>query len=117
MKIIERPEVAAAVDDYQDHLVRRKAYVASVKQGMAALNSERDLILGRLTETNKGKPFAIHSGEGFKAVEFRVKEGMLDAERMAEVLRSLRRKPSRKPSEQVIIVRELTPDEIELLPK
>jgi hypothetical protein len=117
MKIIARPEVAVAVDDYLGHLARRKAYIAQVKEAMAALNAERDIILTRLTEANKGKPFAIPEGDGFKAVEFKKKEGALDAEKMADTLRSIRRKPSRKPDEQVPIVRELTPDEVELLPK
>ncbi len=117
MKIIARPEVAVAVDDYQVHVSRRKAYVASVKEEMAALNRERDAILGRLLVANKGKPFAIARGDGFTAVEFKKKEGALDAEKMAETLRSIRRKPSRKAGEQVPIVREMTPDEIELLPK
>jgi hypothetical protein len=117
MKIIARPEVAVAVDDYLDHVARRKAYIAKVKEEMAALNVERDLILDQLAEVNRGKPFAIPAGEGFKAVEFKKKEGALDAEKMAETLRSIRRKPSRKPDEQVPIVRDLTPDEVELLPK
>jgi hypothetical protein len=117
MKIIARPEVAVAVDDYLDHVARRKAYIAKVKEEMAALNVERDLILDQLAGANKGKPFAIPAGDGFKAVEFKKKEGALDAEKMAETLRSIRRKPSRKPDEQVPIVRDLTPDEVELLPK
>jgi ssDNA-binding replication factor A large subunit len=117
MKIIARPEVAVAVDDYLDHLARRKSYIANVKESMAALNEERDMILARLSEANKGKPFALPVGEGFKAVEFKKKEGALDAEKMAETLRSIRRKPSRKPDEQVPIVRDMTPDEVELLPK
>jgi hypothetical protein len=117
MKIIARPEVAVAVDDYLGHLARRKAYIASVKQGMAELNEERDKILSKLSEANKGKPFALPAGDGFKAVEFKKKEGALDAEKMAETLRSIRRKPSRRPDEQVPIVRDLTPDEVELLPK
>lgn len=117
MKIIARPEVAVAVDDYVDHLARRKSYIAHVKEDMASLNEERDLLLSRLLVLNRGKAFVIPVGDGFKAVEFKKKEGALDAEKMAETLRSIRRKPSRKPDEQVIIVRDLTPDEIELLPK
>jgi hypothetical protein len=117
MKIIARPEVAVAVDDYLGHLARRKAYIAKVRDDMAALNADRDDILARLAEVNKGKPFAIPTGDGFKAIEFKKKEGALDAEKMAETLRSIRRKPSRKPDEQVPIVRDLTPDEIDLLPK
>lgn len=117
MKIIARPEVAITVDDYLDHLARRKSYIANVKEDMAAFNAERDMILAKLAEVNKGKPFAIPAGNGFKAVEFKKKEGALDAEKMAETLRSIRRKPSRKPDEQVPIVREMTPDEVELLPK
>ena len=117
MKIIARPEVAVAVDDYLGHLARRKAYIAKVKADMVELNEERDNILGRLSEANKGKPFALPAGEGFQAVEFKKKEGAFDAEKMAETLRSIRRKPSRKPDEIVPIVRDMTPDEIELLPK
>jgi hypothetical protein len=117
MKIIARPEVAVVVDDYLGHVARRKAYIAQVKEEMAALNAERDALIAKLAETNKGKPFVIPAGDGFKAIEFKKKEGALDAEKMAETLRSIRRKPSRKPDEQVPIVRELTPDEVELLPK
>jgi hypothetical protein len=117
MKIIARPEVAVAVDDYLGHLARRKAFIASVKESMAALNADRDDIIARLIEVNKGKPFAIHAGDGFQAVEFKTKEGALDAEKMAETLRSIRRKPSRKPDEKVPIVRDLTPDEVDLLPR
>ncbi len=117
MKIIARPEVAVAVDDYQAHVSRRKSYVASVKEEMAALNRERDTIIARLSAASKGKPFAVPDGDGFKSVEFKKKEGALDAEKMAETLRSIRRKPSRKAGEQVPIVREMTPDEVELLPK
>lgn len=117
MKIIARPEVAVAVDDYLGHAARRKAFIANVKEEMAALNAERDEILSRLATGNKGKHFAIPCGEGYKAVEFKTKEGALDAEKMAEALRSIRRKPSRKPDEKVLIVRELTPDEVELLTK
>jgi hypothetical protein len=117
MKIIARPEVAVLVDAYRKHLARRKTYIAAVKEEMAALNIERDAILGKLTEANKGKPFVIPEGDGFQVVEFKKKEGPLDAEKMADVLRSIRRKPARKPDETVPIVRELTADEIELLPK
>jgi hypothetical protein len=117
MKIIARPEVAEAVENYRRHLARRKAYVASVKDQMAALNRERDQILADLTVVNKGKPFAIPFGEGFQAIEFKKKEGVLDAEKMADTLRSIRRKPARKPDELVPIVRDMTPDEVELLPK
>jgi hypothetical protein len=117
MKIIARPEVAVTVEAYRKHLARRKAYVAAVKEEMAALNRERDTILATLTDANKGKPFVIPNGDGFQVIEFKKKEGMLDAEKMADVLRSIRRKPARKPDELVPIVRELTPDEIELLPK
>jgi len=117
MKIIARPEVAVTVDDYLDHLARRKSYITHVKEDMAAFNVERDMILAKLMEANKGKPFALPAGEGFKAVEFKKKQGALDPEKMAETLISIRRKPSRKPDEQVPIVRDLTPDEIELLPK
>lgn len=117
MKIIARPEVAVAVDDYLGHAARRKAYIAKVKEEMAELNAERDDILARLSDANKGKHFAIPWGDGFKSVEFKTKEGAYDAEKMAEALRAIRRKPSRKPDEKVLIVRELTPDEIELLTK
>jgi hypothetical protein len=117
MKIFARPEVAIYVDDYQAHMARRKAFVASVKDEMAALNAERDTILSRLTEVNRGKPFVIPDGSGFKVIEFKKKEGAYDAEKMAEILRSIRRKPTRKPSETVPIVRDLTPDEIDILPK
>jgi hypothetical protein len=117
MKIFARPEVAVYVDDYQTHMARRKAFVASVKEEMAALNAERDVIISNLTGVNRGRAFVIPDGSGFKAIEFKKREGAYDAEKMAEILRSIRRKPSRKPSETVPIVRELTPDEIELLPK
>jgi hypothetical protein len=117
MKIIARPEVAVTVGNYQAHLARRKDYIARVKEEMAALNREREAILAKLIEANNGKPFVIPDGEGFQVVEFKKKEGALDPEKMAETLRSIRRKPSRKPDEQVPIVRELTSDEIELLPK
>lgn len=117
MKIIARPEVAVTVEEYRKHLARRKAYIATVKDEMASLNAERDALLAKLMETNKGKPFVIPEGDGFQAVEFKKKEGALDAEKMADTLRSIRRKPARKPDELVPIVREMTPDEIELLPK
>jgi hypothetical protein len=117
MKIIARPEVAVLVEGYRKHLARRKAYVASVKDAMAAFNAERDAILAKLSEANKGKPFVIPDGDGYQVVEFKKKEGALDAEKMADVLRSIRRKPARRPDEMVPIVRALTADEIELLSK
>lgn len=118
MKIITQPEVASAVEAYQEYFNRRKAFVASVKAEMAVLDAERDRLLPRLNGVNGGKPFVIPSENGgFKIIEFKEKQGKLDAEAMAETLKSIRRKPQRFASESVPLVREMNEDEIELLPK
>lgn len=118
MKIITQMEVEDAVAAYEAHVVKRKAYVASVKKEMAALDAERDECVQRLNQANNGKPFVIPVGDGeFKIVEFKEKQGKLDAEAMAETLRSIRRKPQRFSSEWVPIVRKLSEDEVELLPE
>lgn len=118
MKIVTQPEVANAVEAYQDYFNRRKAYVASVKEAMAALDAERDQLLPRLNQVNGGKPFVI-PGEGgsYRVIEFKEKPGRLNPEAMADTLRSIRRKPQRFKDEIIPLVRELNEDEIELLPK
>lgn len=118
MKIITQPEVASAVEAYQEYFNRRKAYVALVKAKMAELDAERDKLLPGLESVNGGKPFVIPIEDGgYKIVEFKEKQGKLNAEAMAETLRGLRRRPQRFAPETVPLVRELTEDEIELLPK
>src|SRR5579859_7283482 len=118
MKIITQPEVANAVEAYQEYFNRRKAFVASVKTAMAEFDSERDLLLPKLNQVNGGKPFVIPGDNGsYRVVEFKEKPGRLNAEAMADTLRSIRRKPQRFKDEIVPLVRELNEDEIELLPK
>lgn len=118
MKIVTQPEVANAVEAYQEYFNRRKAYVASVKEFMAALDAERDQLLPKLKQVNDGKAFVIPGDDGsYRVVEFKDKQGRLNPEAMADTLRSIRRKPQRFPDEVVPLVRELNEDEIELLPK
>lgn len=118
MKIVTQPEVANAVEAYQEYFNRRKAYVASVKEAMAALDAERDQLIPKLNQVDGGKPFVIPvENGGYKIIEFKDKPGRLNPEAMADTLRSIRRKPQRFPDEIVPLVRELTEDEIELLPK
>lgn len=118
MKIVTQPEVANAVEAYQEYFNRRKAYVASVKEAMAAFDAERDQLIPKLNQVNDGNPFVIPAENGaYKVIDFKPKQGRLNPEAMADTLRSIRRKPQRFPDEIVPLVRELTEDEIDLLPK
>lgn len=122
MKIITQPDVARAVEAYQEYFSRRKTFVAMVKEQMAALDAERDQLIPVLASANRGKAFSVacqdsDGVEVYKVVDFYEKPGRLDAEAMAYTLKSIRRKPQRLAPESVVLLRDMTEDEIELLPK